>query len=322
MPPTVAAVIVNFNGRGLIEPCLQSIFGQQLVPDEIVVVDNDSADGSAEEIERLFPSVRLLRPGRNLGYAGGCNLGIRATSSDLVATLNNDVVLDRAWLSTLFEQVHAPWTFWASRILFFNSRDIVDSAGDGMAVVGAGYKTGHGESAARHTLPGEVFGPCAAAALYERSLLEDVGGFDEDFFLVYEDADLSMRARLKGHRCLYVPDAVAFHRVNQSIGNLSSTYVYYGHRNSEILFWKNMPASLLALYLPERLAFDLLSLGFFAFKGRGVDFLRAKLDCLRQVRRILDKRKEVQSTRAISIATLRSQLDRNWLRYRRKLPPS
>lgn len=319
MPSTVAAVIVNFNGRGLVEPCLDSIFDQQVVPDEVVVVDNHSSDGSPEDIARLYPSVRLLRPGRNLGYAAGCNLGLRETSSDLVAILNNDVVLDSAWLSTLLEQVEVPWTFWASRILFLNRREIVDSAGDGMAVVGAGYKTGHGEAAARHVDPREVFGPCAAAALYDRRLLEDVGGFDEDFFLVYEDADLSMRARLRGHRCLYVPEAVAFHHVNQSIGSLSSTYVYYGHRNSEILFWKNMPASLLALYLPERLAFDLLSFAFFTLQGRGSDFLRAKIDCLRQIGQIRRKRKEVQSTRLISTATLRSQLDRNWFRYRRKL---
>lgn len=319
MPSTVAAVIVNFNGRGLIEPCLKSVFDQTIVPDEIIVVDNDSSDGSVEQIELLFPSVRLLQPGRNLGYAAGCNLGIQNTTSELIAVLNNDVVLDPAWLASLLDQVRPPWTFWASRILFRGDGAILDSAGDGMAIVGAGFKTGHGEPAERHARPGEVFGPCAAAALYRRTLLEDVSGFDEDFFLVYEDADLSMRARLKGHRCFYVPEAVVFHHVNRSIGKLSPTYVYYGHRNSEILFWKNMPASLLALYLPERLAFNLLSLLFFTLKGRGRDFLRAKIDFLRDLRRIREKRKQVQMTRAISVSALRAQLDRNWLRYRRNL---
>ena len=312
-------MIVNFNGRGLIEPCLNSLLAQKAVPDEIVVVDNESSDGSPELIGRQFPEVRLLRAGANLGYAGGCNLGIQATRSDLVAILNNDVVLDSNWLSSLLEQVRDPWSFWASRILCLGREKIVDSAGDGMAVVGAGYKTGHGEPASLHATAGEVFGPCAAAALYRRELLEEVEGFDDDFFLVYEDGDLSIRARLRGHRCLYVPQALVYHHVNQSIGRLSSTYVYYGHRNSEVLFWKNMPTPLLLLYLPERLAFDLLSLAYFTFRGRGRDFLRAKVDCLRQVSLIHRKRRRVQSTRTITTSALRSQLDRNWFRYRGKM---
>lgn len=309
---------MNFNGRGLIESCLTSLLDQRTRPDEIVVVDNASSDGSPEDVEREFPSVRLLRPGRNLGYAGGCNFGIRNTRSELVAVLNNDILLDREWLSSLLARASAPWSFWASRILFFDRRDLVDSAGDGMAVVGAGYKTGHGQPASRYDRSAEVFGPCGAAALYRRELLENVGGFDEDFFLVYEDADLSMRARLMGHRCLYVPEALVWHHVNQSIGTLSETYVYYGHRNSELLFWQNMPASLLARYAPERMAFDLLSLAYFTFRGKGGAFLRAKFDVLRQVNQIRSKRSKIQSTRTISTKALRSQLDRNWLRFRRK----
>jgi GT2 family glycosyltransferase len=310
--------VVNYNGLGHIEYCLQSLLSQTRPPDEVVVVDNASSDGSPRLVGQRFPQFRLVESGDNLGYARGCNLGIRRTRSDLVAVLNNDLVLDPGWLSALLRRVREPWSFWASRILFANSPDRVDSAGDAMAVIGSAYKIGHGEETEGYLEPREVFGPCGAAALYRRRLLEELDGFDEDFFLVYEDADLNMRARLRGHRCLYVPDAVVYHQVNRSIGRLSPTYVYYGHRNSEYLFWKNMPTSLLVRYLPERALFNLLCLAYFGGRGRGLSFLKSKLDALLGAGTTLRKRRLVQATRTISTRDLRRILDRNWLRNRRK----
>ena len=235
-----------------------------------------------------------------------------------MAILNNDVVLDRTWLESLMRQVSSPWSFWASRIVFKSAPQCVDSAGDGMAVIGTAYKIGHGELTELHSVGQEVFGPCAAAALYRRSMLQDLGGFDDDFFLVYEDADLNMRARLQGYRCLYVPEAVVQHQVNASIGTFSHNYVYYGHRNSEYLFWKNMPASLLVLYLPERILFNLLAFIYFAAKGRGSSFIKAKADFLAQSSEIRRKRSKIQKRRKVNRRQLRSMLSRNWLRYRSK----
>lgn len=312
----VSFIVVNYNGTRWIDACLASLLGQTRVPDEIVVVDNDSRDDSPDRILSCWPQVRLLRLERNIGFAAGCNRGIEASRGDLVAILNNDIELDSRWLESMLLHCTEPWGFWASRIVYADDPRRIDSAGDGMAVIGAGHKTGHGELAEKHEEEREVFGPCAAAALYRRQLLEETGGFDEDFFLIYEDGDLNMRARLRGHRCLYVPEARVVHHVNASIGSLSSIYVFYGHRNSEYLFWKNMPTPLLLLYLPERLAFDLLSLIYFALRGRGLDFLRAKVDFLRRFRRILGKRKGVQAARVISIGEFRHSLTRNWFRGR------
>ena len=120
----------------------------------------------------------------------------------MIAILNNDVVLDPDWLKTLLNHDSQEWSLWASRIEFAAPPGVIDSAGDGMAVVGSAFKIGHGDPVDLHLETREVFGPCAAAALYRRSLLEAVGGFDPDFFLVYEDADLNFRARLMGFRCL------------------------------------------------------------------------------------------------------------------------
>lgn len=318
MSPTISLVVVNYNGLDWIDGCLESILSQSLPAREVIVVDNASADSSPGRIAERYPQVRLVRLPSNVGFAAACNRGIREARGDLVAILNNDIVLSSGWLEALLKHVAPPWDFWASQIVFASDPDRLDSAGDEMAVVGAAYKGGHGESPQNHARAREVFGPCAAAALYRRSMLEKLGGFDEDFFLIYEDADLSMRARLMGHRCLYVPEARVIHHVNSSIGTFSSNYVYYGHRNSEFIFWQNMPTSLLLLYLPERILFDLLSCVYFVAKGRGGPFLRSKWDFLKSLGSVRAKRRRVQAGRRLGTWQFNRLLDRNWLRGRRK----
>jgi len=287
----------------------------------VIVVDNASTDASLKLLRDSFPDIKIVVSDQNIGFPAACNRGVQAATSELVAILNNDVILENHWLESLLAQVKPAWSFWASRIVFAAEPTRVDSAGDGMAVIGSAYKIGHGDLAENHTTQREVFGPCAAAALYRRSMLDTLGGFDEDFFLVYEDADLNMRARLLGFRCLYVPDATVHHMVNRSIGTFSHTYVYYGHRNSEILFWKNMPTRLIWRYFPERMLFNLISFSYFLIKGRGLSFLKAKLDFLRIYSETLRKRREIQDQRTTNDGELRSLLDRNWLRYRRKAAP-
>ncbi len=316
---TVSLVVINYNGIEWIGDCLNSIFLQSRAPQEVLVVDNASIDGSPDIVRNGWPTVKLLELPRNIGFAAACNRGVAATTGDLVAILNNDIVLDADWLSSLLSHDVAPWDFWASRIVFAADASRLDSAGDGMGVVGAAFKHGHGLEKSDFGENREVFGPCAAAALYRRSLLDSLGGFDEDYFLIYEDADLSMRARLRGHRCLYVAAAEVVHRVNSSIGTISSTYVYYGHRNSEYLFWKNMPTPLLILYLPERLLFNGLSLGYFLLKGRGLDFLRSKLDFLRNLGAVLRKRRKVQSHNRLGSRQFNRILTRNWFKGRRNI---
>lgn len=315
---SVTIIVVNYNGEAFIRECLESVFSQTRPPDQVLVVDNASTDEGRALVARLFPQARLVVLAENLGFGAACNRGLQEARGDLIAILNNDLVLDRRWLESLLEHDTEKWDFWASRILFASDPERVDSAGDGMAVVGAAYKIGHGDPVGRHEAGREVFGASGAAALYRRSLLEDVGGFDPDFFLIYEDADLNMRARLRGYRCLYVPQATALHRVNSSIRTFSDHYVFYGHRNSEYVFWKDMPGTLLLWYLPERILFNFLSFVFFLLKGRPGSFVRAKIDFLRNFTSILEKRRRVQRSRRLTPAQFRALLERNWLKYRRK----
>ncbi len=313
---SVAAIIVNYNGRATIRDCLHSLRMQSVSFTEIIVVDNNSPDNSADGLEDLFPGISVLRLSTNSGFPSACNTGIQNSSSELVAILNNDIRLDQDWLKSMLDRVTPQWDLWASRVVLAASPGQIDSAGDGMTVIGAAYKTGFKKQADLFRQERETFGACAAAALYRRSLLNRIDGFDEDFFLIYEDADLSFRARLAGGRCLYVPGALVYHRVNYSIGTFSHNYVYFGQRNSEYVFWKNMPTPLLLLYLPERILFGLMSLAYFSLKGRLFSFLKAKFDFLKHFREILGKRKIIQQNKKITCRELRAVLDRNWLRNR------
>ena len=135
-------------------------------------------------------------------------------------------------------------------------------------------------------------------------MLDQIGLFDEDFFLINEDVDISFRAQLAGYQSLYVPTAVVRHKASQTIGRDSETSVYYGHRNLEWVYLKNMPAPLIGVTLVPHLIYILLSGVYFLFKGRGRIYLRAKFDALKFYRKMLIKRSSIQKNRKVPLLYL------------------
>lgn len=314
---TCSVIIVNWNGRHHLDACLSSLRSQRFTDFEVILVDNGSSDGSVEHVRRHHPWVRIVALPENRGFCGGNNEGIRQAHGRYLALLNNDTEADPEWLGELVAALEREEVgFCASQIRLFDRRDRLDSAGDVFAINGVASKRGHGEEASRYAEPREVFGASAAAALYRRSMLEDIGLLDQDFFLVFEDADLSFRARNAGYRCAYVPTARVYHKANASIGTYSHTYVYYGHRNLELAWLKNMPGPLLLKYLPVHVAYDLLALVFFAAQGRLGSFLRAKGAALRRLPATLRKRRDIQSRRAVCARQIDALLERGWLSRR------
>jgi GT2 family glycosyltransferase len=148
--------------------------------------------------------------------------------------------------------------------------------------------------------PSWVFGACAGAAIYRKRMLDDIGLFDEDFFLLYEDVDLSFRAQLSGYKCLYVPDAIVYHQASSSIGNDTPISVYYSHRNLEWVYIHNMPGKLIKKTILNHLIYNIASFSFFVARGRGTDFIRAKWHALKGLKRALAKRKHIQKNRKVT----------------------
>ncbi len=314
---SLTVIVVNWNGRQLLTECLSSIFSQSLKDIKVVLVDNGSTDDSVLFVQEHFPRVQVLALPRNLGFAAGNNRGIRESTSEFVALLNNDAVADAFWAERLLGAASDSGAgIVASKVLLYHDRGKLDSAGDGMTIVGVGYKRGHLAPSNSYAAAESVFGASGCGMLLRRSMLEDIGLFDEDFFLIFEDCDLCFRAQLRGWECLYAPDAVIYHKLNTSIRTLSRTHVFYGQRNMEHVFFKNMPAWLMWQYLPVHLLNAIGAFLYFSWKGHFSSYAESKIDFIRNLRGVLQKRHEIQARRTRSCRDINRMLDRKWLRAR------
>jgi len=301
-PPLVSVVIVNWNGQSFLERNLRALSAQTFRDFEIILIDNGSTDDSLEGLEIRWPEVHLKRLHRNLGFAAANNRGVALSRGDWIALLNNDAFPSPNWLETLVNagRDHPEYTFFASCLLSLSQTDTIDGLGDAYHYTGYAWRQSHGRPLGKHPPASvEVFGPCAAAALYHRKDWLAAGGFDESFFCYHEDVDLAFRLRLQGHRCLFLPEAVVEHVGSGSQGAASDFVRYHSHRNLVWTFVKNMPGFLFFLFLPAHLLLNLGTLGYFFLIGRGPVIWRSKRDAIRGLGRVWNQRRIIQKNRRI-----------------------
>lgn len=314
----VTVIIVNWNGELFLERCLAGLMAQTVPPHEIILVDNASSDRSVE-IARQFSGIQIMLLDQNTGFARGNNLAIKAASeeSEWIALINPDAFADPCWLDKLLAATLAnpKFDFFGSKLVNAVDPALVDGAGDSYHVSGLVWRMGHGTSVS--TLAQnecEVFSPCAAAALYRRSALCEIGGFDEDYFCYVEDVDLGFRLRLAGYRCLYIPQSVVRHVGSGTTGGQHSDFaLYYGHRNLVWTFVKDMPGILFWLLLPLHVSLNLGSIIWFVLRGRGGVILRAKGDALLGLPKVWRKRQFILKSRVASIGEIWRQLDKRMI---------
>ena len=304
--PTTTIIIVNWNQRELLIECIRSLERQTWPANRVTVIDNGSKDGSAEKISELFPNVHLIAFTENVGFAVANNIAISKCRSKYVVLINNDATAEPDWLKTLVDamEAHPEVGMAASKMVYDSDPEIIDRAGDSYSIMGAGILRGRGASADSFSTQAKIFGACAGAAIYRKKMLDTIGLFDDDFFLINEDVDLSFRAQLAGYQCLYVPRAVVRHKASQTIGRDSDTSVYYGHRNLEWVYVKNMPTPLIALTFIPHLIYIFLSGAYFFSIGKGHVYLRAKKDALKTVKKMIAKRNSIQKNRTVSLCRL------------------
>ena len=316
----ISIIIVNYNGRSLLEGCLAALKAQTFTDYEIILVDNGSQDNSQKTIKQLCQTydlthqttVRLLT--ENSGFPGGNIRGLEIATGDYIATLNNDTEVDKDWLKELVLSMESdPKIGICASLLLVHGTKTIDSAADGVAKTLKGFKRGEGEGPEKYTEREYVFGACAGAALYRREMLDDIGFFDEDFFLIHEDTDLNFRAQLAGWKVLYVPTAVVRHKVRSSIGTMSATAVYYSLRNSEWVRMKNVPAAVLLWCLPQVVIDYIAEFFYFAVKHGFLRlYCKAKFDAWRNVRKMYCKRKEIMKRKRISNRYLLDSMTPAW----------
>ncbi len=302
-------IVVNWNSGVYLRECLDALSRQRVRPARVLVVDNASDDGSAEGVERWLPGAELIRLAQNVGFAAANNHAVRmAENCEWVGLLNPDAFPEPDWLGALLRAARASpdYRSFASRLVSARSPDRLDGTGDVYTAAGLAWRRDHGRREPDAQPPaGEVFSPCAAAALYARDAFLEAGGFDESFFCYFEDVELAFRLRLAGHRCLYVPEAAARHVGSASAGRGSSFALYHGHRNLVWTYFKNMPLALLVLYLPFHLLWNAAAIVWFSLRGQSAPILRAKRDALLGLPRVLRQRRTVQARRVIGVRELR-----------------
>jgi GT2 family glycosyltransferase len=311
---TVAVLVVNWNGGGLLHSCLKSLAHQRRRPDHVVVVDNGSSDDSLLRAEPFLQGVEVIRLPRNVGFARANNIAARAASRyDAFALLNPDAVAEPEWLEALAGAAEREPEIagFASQMRLTAAPEFLDGAGDSYHVSGRAWRNGHLVASADWPASDvEVFAPCAAAALYRRDAFEDIAGFDEQYFCYFEDVDLGFRLRLRGHRCLYVHSAIVQHVSSALTGYRSDFAVYHGERNAVWTFVKNMPGPLLWLYLPQHLALNVAALVYYPWRGQGKAVFKAKLDAVRGLPSVIRRRRLVQRTRRVDSWLLRRAMRR------------
>jgi GT2 family glycosyltransferase len=307
--PSVSVIIVTWNCAAYLSRCLDALAAQLFKDFEVVLIDNGSTDGGLDAVENHFSGLRLRveRLGANKGFAVANNLGAHLASGAWLALLNPDAFPEPNWLEELLRASanNPDFSFFASRQLQADASNLLDGAGDALHISGLAWRRYASWPASRFGLKTEeVFSPCAAAALYSRQAFLQVGGFDEDFFINYEDVDIGFRLRLQGFRCLYVPEAVVHHIGSAAMGAQSDFALYHWQRNFIWSFVQNMPSPLLWEALPSHLMANFIYQINYTLRGRGRILWKAKMDALHGLSRALRKRREIQGKRFVSCKRL------------------
>jgi GT2 family glycosyltransferase len=334
--PLLSIIIVNWNGREYLSACLDSLLEQTCTDFETIVVDNGSRDGSLELLRDLYPWVRVVPLSENTGFARGNNAGFDVSRGEYIVTLNNDTRVDRTWLEELVAAVEErPGTgMVASRICNWDEPDRIDSLGvaicpDGMSRGNRRMREFSKLSLARTE---EILLPSACAALYRRTMVEEIGFFDDDFFAYCEDTDLGLRGRVAGWGAVLARDAVVYHRYSRSGGVFSPFKLYLVERNH---FWaalKSFPACMLVALPFWTLVRYLVQAQLVAgAKGAGAQFrstpssalvkalLKGILDAVASLPRLIRKRRTVMRSRRLSADEMRRLLASYTISFRELL---
>ena len=312
LQPPASIVVPNWNGAHHLPTCLDSLRRQSYSNFEVIVVDNGSTDGSLELLERNYPEVTVVALPENRGFAGGVNAGIRQGQGEIVAVFNNDAEADPRWLEELAAALarHPEAGMATPKVLLFDRRDIINTTGDFYGVDGVPGNRGVWQrDEGQFDREEYVFGAAGVAAAYRRAMLDEVGLFDEDLFSFCEDVDLAWRAQLANWKCVYVPQAVVYHKLSATGGGKMASY--YCGRNFIYVVAKDYPMTLLKKHWRRivRAQFDIAWEALRAWRGEAARArLRGQLAGLWGLPRMLRKRRAVQCTRRASNEYLESIL--------------
>jgi GT2 family glycosyltransferase len=284
----VSAVVVNLDQQDMVLDCVSSLevaLARVDGPTEVTVVDNGSTDASVDALRTHHPSVKVIENGANLGFPTAVAIGIRATRGEWVLMLNNDATIEPDGVVELLRAAGGGPEVGsvAAQLRFADGSERINSAGIGVDRLGVAYDRLVGELPNQaEDEPTEVFGASGGASIFRRTMLDDVGGVDESFFVYLEDVDLAWRAQSKGWKSLYAPRAVAYHHHSFTTKHGSSFKYYHVGLNRIRILAKNAPTRHLIKYGLPILAYDTAYVLFALLTDRTIAPLTGRLRGLRE----------------------------------------
>ncbi len=312
--PLLSVIIPNWNGGKYLTTCLDALNRQSYPRIEVIVADNASTDGSQTLIQSNYPKVKLIQLSENRGFTGACNAGIQAATGNFIALLNNDTEVDEGWAAAVVDAFahHPEIGIVASKMLLFDKRDHIHTAGDYFTVDGrAGNRGVWQQDTGQFDKEEYVFSACGGSSAYRKTMLDQIGLLDDDFFFSLEDMDLAWRAQLTGWRCLYTPKAIVYHHLSATGGGEMASF--YDGRNLIFVLIKNYPAELWRKY-GIRILWSQFRLAVQALRAWRGAAARARLKGMwagfQQLltRRIWRKRRAIQSARTVPVDDLEAML--------------
>ena len=274
----VSVVTPNYNGEKFLKTFFESLENDSEYIGEVIIVDNGSTDGSKEYIRNntfSFP-VRLIENAENTGFAPAVNQGILKAENEYIFSLNNDTEVKKGSIKALVDLISSDDDIFSvqAKMLQYKNKDLIDDVGDEYNLLAWTKKTGENHNSSEFTQVMDIFSACAGAAMYKKSLLKEIGMFDDNYFAYMEDVDLAIRSRIYGYRNLLCPDAIVYHIGSATSGSRHNDFkVRLAARNNVWTVYKNLPIPLKIVNFIFLFFGFLIKYIFFVKKGFGSTYL-------------------------------------------------
>lgn len=281
-------IIPNYNGNRFLKDCIESLYTQTYHNFRIIIIDNNSTDSDYLWVNN-YKNILFKKLDSNYGFDKAVNEGIKLSNSEYIVLLNNDTVATKDWLENLVNTIKSDKKIFSvcSKMIRYDDKNLIDDAGDGYNLLGWGYKIGDGKTIENYSKNREVFSSCAGAAIYRRSILEEIGYFDEEFFAYMEDIDISYRAKIYGYKNIYCANAKIYHIGSATSGSRYNPFkVNLSARNNIYVLYKNMPFIILIINLPFLLLGFLIKYIFFIKKGFGKEYKEGFIEGIKRLNKV------------------------------------
>lgn len=272
----VTVIIPNYNGKQLLENCIETLEKQTCPDFKLLVIDNGSTDGSVDVTSDVL-DLEMIALKENTGFCGAVNIGIEHTKTPYFILLNNDTEAEPEFVEALLEGISKSERIFScgAMMIDYHNRELIDNAGDYYTTLGWAVARAKGKKVTDYDKTRKVFSCCGGAAIYRTDVVRKIGPFDEKHFAYLEDVDMGYRARIYGYENYYIPQSRVFHVGSATTGTrYNEKKVFLAARNSVYLLYKNMPLLQLIINLPFVLLGILVKTLFFVRKGFAGEYLK------------------------------------------------